>query len=374
VSVTADEEDRFTTGSPATINVNKGNRAAFGDVTVIGGPGDEIVITAHKTAWAADTASAQADLDKLKVVVNQTGNVIDVYVDGPEQMVTLGRSQPDTVDFTIAVPVETSVYLVSDFGDLSASGIEGAVHFDTDFGGATLTNVTGGGIYVRSGFGEIKLDQVNGDGIDVQSNSGEISLEAVQATGDISLDTDFGAIDFIGGSARSLTAKTNSGEIRLETLQIKERVEASSDYGGVTLNKVTALSYDLHSNSGSLTLVGASGAVKMRTDFGDVSLSDAEDVTVDLKTNSGSVDFAGSLGDGPHIIKTDFGPIRLQLPKTSALTVDLETDFGRVKSDLPISLTGDQDNGHWVGDINGGGVKLEAKTNSGEITIETLDP
>ena len=374
VSVTADEEDRLTVSGPVTINVNKGDLPAYGNITVIGGSGDEIVVTAHKIAWAADTASAQADLDQLNVIVTQTGSVIDVRVDRPNPIGTIGTHRPDTVDFTLTVPVEASVYLVSDFGDISAKGLEGSVHIDTDFGSAVVTNVTGGGVDIRSGFGEIKLREVVADDISARSNLGELTLENVKATGSITLNTDFGLIRFTGGAAKSLNAQTNGGEVQLESLQVKESVEAGSDFGDVRVTKVAAASYDLHSNGGVLTLQGASGLVQMRTDFGDVIVTEAADVTLDLKTNSGTIEFAGTLGQGPHSIQTDFGTVRLQLPETSELTFDLKTDFGRIKSDLPITLTGDQENNHWVGEINGGGAQLNAKTNGGDITIETLNP
>jgi DUF4097 and DUF4098 domain-containing protein YvlB len=216
------------------------------------------------------------------------------------------------------------------------------------------------------------LEDVQADNVEVKSNSGEIYLGKVKATGAVTLNTDFGAIKFLDGAAQSLTVATNSGEVSLETLEIKERVDAQSDFGTITLTDVTAAAYDVQTNSGGITLTGVQGSVKLHTDFGDVTVTRAEDVTLNLSTNSGVIEFAGSLGQGPHTLKTDFGAIRLELPKSAALTIDFQTDFGRIKSDLPITLTGEQDNDHWLGSLNGGGEQLNAQTNSGDITLETL--
>ena len=120
-------------------------------------------------------------------------------------------------------------------------------------------------------------------------------------------------------------------------------------------------------------MTGANGNLKAHTDFGGIRIEQADSVTLDLKTNSGSVEFSGSLGAGPHLIRSDFGEIDLTLPADSELNVDLSTDFGSIRSDLPITVTltgtsnstGDQ----IVGSINGGGDQFTAQTSSGSVTI-----
>ncbi|HKZ69708.1 MAG TPA: DUF4097 family beta strand repeat-containing protein [Anaerolineales bacterium] len=375
-SATAEEEERFEVDGPATVNVNKGNLAAFGDVTVIGGLGDEIVVTAHKAAWGADTTSAENDLANLKVIVTQNGDVIDVRVERPESMsvFTLGNTRPDKVDFTITAPVETSVYLVTDFGDLSVSGTEGSVHLDTNFGKIEVTEVTGGDIDVRSDFGEIKLESVEADDVEAHSNAGEIIFDGVRASGEVSISTDFGEVDVDGGTAKTLFAKTNSGDVTVQNVNVAESISARSEFGQVRVVDVAGESYELNSNSGGITLEGATGPVTAHTDFGDVTVTGGVEVTLDLSTNSGNVEFAGSLSKGLHTISTDFGQITLKLPDDSELTVDLQTEFGRIKSDLPITLSGDQEENHWQGEINGGGAELTATTNSGNITIQSFEP
>jgi len=57
--------------------------------------------------------------------------------------------------------------------------------------------------------------------------------------------------------------------------------------------------------------------------------------------------------------------------------VDLKTDFGNIKSDLPVTVTltenssGDKED--MVGAINGGGSQLTVHANSGNITIKTIE-
>jgi DUF4097 and DUF4098 domain-containing protein YvlB len=127
---------------------------------------------------------------------------------------------------------------------------------------------------------------------------------------------------------------------------------------------------DLKTQNGRVTVNGARGRIKAQSDFGDVDVS-AEDAVVTLISNNGKVSFNGTLIDGEHTFQSDFGDITLTLPADLALNFDLKTDFGKIKSDLPVTISGEIDEKHWIGTINGGGAKLTASTQNGNITIQT---
>jgi len=375
VSAEADEEQRVTVNGPATLAVNADSENTAGDITIIGGEGDEIVIEAHKTAWAATQADAEAELAAIKVNVTQNGDAVTVEVQRPQQVACcfINDNRIDTVDFTITVPTETGVTATTSFGDVSLSGTMGDADLKTSFGDMNVRDVQGGAVEARTDFGEVSLEDVTADGnVEAHSSSGKITLENVKAEGEVNLTTDFGGIEFKTGNADSLTAETSSGNVELSGLSVSGIVIARSDFGEVTLSKVEAGSYDLDTSSGEITLEGASGAVKAHTDFGNIEVTEAEAVTLDLNTDSGAITFAGSLGDGPHTLKTDFGSVKLALPEETALDFDLSTDFGKIKSGFPITIQGEQEQNHWQGTINGGGESLTAETSSGDISIEIL--
>jgi len=162
----------------------------------------------------------------------------------------------------------------------------------------------------------------------------------------------------------------------LTKLKVSKLIKVDDDFGDIELTQATATSYDLHTNSGTITVDGAKGILKAYTDFGNIEVTNAQSVTLDLDTNSGSIEFEGSLGAGPHLVNSDFGNITLALPADSKLNVDLKTDFGNIKSDLPVTVTltdgssGDKE--QIVGAINGGGAQLTVKANSGSININAM--
>jgi DUF4097 and DUF4098 domain-containing protein YvlB len=188
----------------------------------------------------------------------------------------------------------------------------------------------------------------------------------------MTLSSDFGSINYDNGSASSLIVSAKSGSIDLTSLKINGALVVRNNFGEINLEQVDAKSYDLQTNSGSISVDGAQGSVKADTGFGNITIKNAENVTLTLNTKSGSIDFAGSLGDGPHTVHSDFGEVELTIPTDSAFNVDFQTDFGKIRSDIPvtITLTGEVDEGHQTGTINGGGSELSASTKSGSITVK----
>jgi DUF4097 and DUF4098 domain-containing protein YvlB len=351
VSAGADEEQHFTVSRPAVLSVEN----AAGDVTVTGGEGDEIVVAVHKTAWGPTQAEAEAALAALKVTITQNGNAVTVRVEQPEKIVIAGSSRSDTVDFTITVPSETAVSASTNFGDATLSGTTGKADLKTSFGAVNAQDVKGS--------------------VTAESSSGAIEAKRVGAEGQtLKLETSFGKIVLEDAVAAEASLNSDSGEIELTRVEATGAVSAKSNFGAVTLEQVAAETYDLDTNSGKITVHGAHGAVKAHTDFGDVEVTEATDADLDLSSNSGSIHFSGSLGNGPHTLTTGFGGIQLSLPDGAALTFDLKTGFGKIKSAFPITTSGDLENDHWRGTINGGGASLTAQTNSGDISLEVLNP
>jgi len=369
VSAEADDSQTFTVAGPATLTVKN----TAGNVTVIGGTGHEIVVDMHKMAWGADQADANNQLARLTVNMTQTGNAVSVQVEPPIEvdLIHIGPGSAFVI-FTITVPADTAVTVGNDFGNVTLSDTQGDVDLQTNSGKVRATEVNGDAT-LNSDFGDVILSNASAGNVDAHSNAGNITLTDVQAGGDVLLESDFGVIEFERGTAESLTVTTNSGKVTLASVTVGSVVDVQNDFGNITLTDVDAASYDVHTNSGDITITGASGAVTAHSDFGDVTVTNAEEVTLDLKTNAGTVTFSGSLGIGPHTLTSDFGNVRLTLPADSALTIDLKTDFGKITSALPITASGELDD-HWQGTINGGGASLTVKTNSGNISLDLLNP
>jgi DUF4097 and DUF4098 domain-containing protein YvlB len=352
------------------LNVTNSN----GKIIVTGGPGDTIEILAHKTAWGANQAEAEAALATLKVKATQRGNIITVQVEQPPEVNVVDNGPSDSVELTIRVPSETMVSAHTRFGEVRLSRTSGDADLQSNAGAIHATEVNSGTLSLHSQFGEITIERSAGESVEAETSSGGVRLTQVSAEGEVNLNSDFGDIRYETGEAGELFLETDSGQIRLTDLTVSDAITAKTDFGSVTLTRVTADSYDLHSSTGGITVDSPSGSVKADTDFGDVEVVNGENIAaLELESNNGAIKFSGSLGKGPHVLKTDFGSVRLALPRDTALELNLETDFGKIKSDFALTINGDPDESHWQGTINGGGDSLTAKTSSGNITLEILN-
>lgn len=369
-----------------------------GDVTVIGADVDTIQVQVTKTSHSATQARADEEVKGIKYDVKQVDNAVTITYEVPKinsnmPNVNIFDANWETVDFVITVPNETTVEIdgglgevsvsstngnadiQNDFGDITLENIEGALNVKTNSGEVSATSIEAGSneISLNSDFGAITLKNANGGDITLDSNSGKITLSEVRAKGDIVTQTDFGNTSFENGSADSLDIDTNSGAVTLTKIRVSKEIKVNNEFGDIDLEQANGSGYDLHTNSGSITVDGAKGKLSAHTEFGNIKIQNAVAVTVDVSTNSGTVEFNGSFGTGPHTVKSEFGEIDLTVPADTKINVDLSTEFGKIKSDLPITVTlteTSNDSGDQItGSINGGGDLLTMHTNSGGVNI-----
>jgi flagellar basal body-associated protein FliL len=393
VSATAEESKTLKVEGPVTLKVFDDT----GAVTVVGADVDTVQVEVVKTAHAPTQARAEEELKEIKYEIRQAGNAITLKYDIPNTTVnnfpnvTVISPNYETVDFIVTVPNETTVDVEAGAGEVSVTSTHGEVSIASSFGDVTLENIEGkltvdtqsgqvdassinagsSNIDLSSEFGKVSLEKASGKDIRLHSQSGALEMTNVRASGRVDMSTDFGDTLFNSGSADSLIARTSSGKVILNTLNLDGALTAESEFGEISVEQVKATSYDLQTDNGSITADGVLGKVKAHSGFGSVTVKNADSVTLDLSTQSGRVDFEGSLGEGPHTIHSDFGEISITIPADSALNVDLKTDFGKIKSEIPITVifSGDDEEGRQTGTTNEGGDQLTVETQNGSITI-----
>jgi putative adhesin len=362
-----------------------------GGITVTGADVETVQVKVIKTAYDSTQARADEEVKTVKYKVEQTGNTITLKYELPKSMNF--SNNVNTVDFIVTVPNETTVDVNTSFGDVNVADIKGDADIVTTFGEVTVENVEGGlsisnsngdmnassidsgnkDISLNSEFGGLTLKSANGKNVTLESNSGTITLRDVRATNGITTQTDFGNITIENGASDTLSTKSSNGAVSLIKVKVNKDIRVENEFGEIELEQAFAASYDLHTNGGSITVDGAKGKLKAESEFGGIKIENAESVTLDVKTNNGTVEFSGSLAEGPHTVNSEFGEIDLTLPDDSKLNVDLSTEFGTIKSDLPILVmvnqTSNSNGDQIVGSINGGGEQLTVETNNGSVNI-----
>jgi DUF4097 and DUF4098 domain-containing protein YvlB len=387
ISAEGDQKKVLDVGAAASLVIDNSS----GKVTVLAGEANRMFVTAHKVAYGFSSEDAEQVLGSMKVSVEQRGNEVTVEFKRPNAFSQNGNNR---VDFTIAVPKDTRVKIDTGLGEVSLNGTQGDAELETGFGAIFVSHVQGrldlhtkngkvdasdvkterGAVVMHSDFGAVSMKRVLAGEVNVSTNNGLIELEDVDADGELKLQSGFGEIRYEGGSAARLFAETNNGKVSLTGLNIKGALNAKSGFGPLDLAQVSAGGQDLETRNGAISIEEARGKVRAHSDFGKIEVIHGIDATMDLTTNNGPVKYSGSLGEGPHILSSGFGPIDLNIPADAALEIDLKTDYGKIKSAIPVTINGDLESMHVIGAIKHGGPRLTATTKNGDIRIGTLAP
>jgi DUF4097 and DUF4098 domain-containing protein YvlB len=227
-----------------------------------------------------------------------------------------------------------------------------------------------GEVSLASSFGEVQLVDLAGADFRIEAMNGRLAIQNLAAAGDVTITNQFGDLEITDFQAASLTARDQNGKISIERGALGGSLEASNQFGDITIAQVAASHYDLQTNNGDLNVAGANGGLNLQNAFGDILITQAEGAILELTTNNGNVNFTGSLDESAaHTIQNSFGNITLSIPSSSAFDIHLKTEFGQIRSELPLTMSGELSETDWQGDLNGGGPLLSATTNNGNISL-----
>ncbi|MFC2058915.1 DUF4097 domain-containing protein [Chloroflexota bacterium] len=247
--------------------------------------------------------------------------------------------------------------------------------------------------------------------VQVETGNGNIDL-VVGTDGTITVISELQNPDIIeyqvsqDGDSITVKAKTrsNSRADITVTLPAKTEFVLSTGNGDVNVADVQAPG-QMSSGNGSLSLTGVNGNVTGNVGNGDINISDvmgslffnagngkitlrkasgvftlnagngrilATEVTGEFNLNAGNgnVEFKGELtSEGDNDFSSGNGSITAELMGSPSVILDLETDDGVIKVDLPVTIS-EQSKYRLAGTIGDGEANLTVQAGSGDIIIK----
>lgn len=301
---------------------------AYGSIAVTGADMADCEIVATITAHAPTEAEAQVLAERVSIVTAFVGETLRVRADSPRT----GPNRSIGVSYRIVVPRQTSIKCHSSYGRLELTDVEGTVAGRTSSGSVRVQNIRGSA--------------------NLSSSYGPITCKG-----------------FFGGD---LTLRSNSGAIHLSDATF-ERCSVSTSYGSVTGRSLQGQAITLRSSSGSLELVdGTAEAMELSTSYGRVAARQI--IVADLRATSGSGNLAIVCAEDcpPDItahVKSSYGSVQFTAPPAFSGQVHLATNHGSVRTDRPITVSGDISNKRIAGVIGDGQGRLRLETSSGSVTL-----
>ena len=227
--VTDEETFTYTLESGGRLSLENVN----GSISIVGGSGDQVEITAFKRA------DNQEALDGIEILIDATPSRISIDTDLPESRGWWGGDNNGArVSYELSVPANTELDGISSVnGGIDISGVFGAIKAETVNGSIDVEDASSdlraetvnGGIDVRfssvTGDQRIDADTVNGKiSLTLPANAdASVSVDTVNGGingGDFDLEVEKGFVgksmegDIGGGSAR-ITANTVNGGVKI---------------------------------------------------------------------------------------------------------------------------------------------------------------
>jgi hypothetical protein len=185
---------------------------------------------------------------------------------------------------------------------------------------------------------------------------------------DVDLTTSGGRID-VESLAGTIDARTSGGGLRFES--VDGPITGRTSGGAISLTGTTG-DADLRTSGGKITIGTVQGTIDAHTSGGGISI-DSAGGAVNAKTSGGSITaaFAGQ-PDADCRLFTSGGSINVSVDPEVALTLEAKTSGSRIRTDLPITVSGELSKTRLEGDLNGGGPLLFLRTSGGSIHLNEL--
>lgn len=192
-------------------------------------------------------------------------------------------------------------------------------------------------------------------------------------------------------SMLDLEISNSSGNLTMSDMEFGD-ITVRNSSGNSSITNITAAAFDYKLTSGdtaisssrfdSLDVNCSSGTVKIYDTVADTKvvctsggvLLDGIEGSVDVKATSGNVTVNMASADiKPISIRITSGNCKLSLYEESAFDLTAKVTSGNISLDIPVEISGSQSRNSVTAIRNGGGVMVDLKSTSGNITISTVD-
>jgi DUF4097 and DUF4098 domain-containing protein YvlB len=169
-------------------------------------------------------------------------------------------------------------------------------------------------------------------------------------------------------------ARIVAGNSNVSLADVAGPAYVKTSFGLVKAQRIGG-SLTVESSNGSVNAWDVKGAANIRTSFGSATLDDV-DGAVDVYNQNGAIEVsgiapnaAGSQRCNSISLRTSFAPIRISVPENGSFNVTARTSFGKITSELPLTVSGLASGDSLTGKIGSGACELRLTNGNGAIEI-----
>jgi len=197
--------------------------------------------------------------------------------------------------------------------------------------------------------GMVEVRDVRG-AFTIRSSASDVTLSSIK--GPVSIETS----SAMRGPASDITLSSIEGPIVIKTSSGKTSGELL--FGDVEVRQPRG-EIDLKWVEGDIRIKSSSAKIDIRQERGGI----------DLTTATGSVSIQTSLDDSRgFFVETESGSINLLIPETASGILDIKSETGEIRSEIPISIKS-LSKKQVVGEFGYGGVTISLSSVTGDVTV-----
>jgi hypothetical protein len=310
-------------------------RNPHGDITVTGASTDgQVHVSAHKQAWSWSDSEATDKVRRLEPLFSDNGSTLVLSVDS----VAGGQN-----DLTVQMPAGTALTIEAGRGDISVTGMHGAVKLTQNHGDVLLENIAGAiDAHIQDDNASVQAHEIHGVLL-IEGRSGDVNLSDV--TGDVNLQGDFFGtthLERVNGLVRFDSSRTQFSAVRLDGELEIERGELTGSQllGPVTLNSINK----------DISLERVAGSVKIyNRGKGDITVSNAPPLA-------------------PITIDNEHGSVNVGVPDDAGFVLSAQAKHGEVENDFGVPVMGSDSLHTAMQTIGHGGPAVTIST-AGDIIV-----
>jgi hypothetical protein len=185
-------------------------------VQVTGWDKDFVRVRLVFSAKSPDKALAERELSYMKYALSRDDNTLEIrntFIIPPETAATQSRLG---VAYEVAVPRESKVQVIDQYGNVELAGLKGELDVAVGFGDIHLQNVAGR-ISIQSSYGEVRGDGIGGI-FSCKSDKSDVYLDRMEAR--CTFNSTYGNIHLtLGEKPQGLAVKASRTAVVVNTAQ-----------------------------------------------------------------------------------------------------------------------------------------------------------
>jgi DUF4097 and DUF4098 domain-containing protein YvlB len=337
-----------------------------GSITIAGTDSNECSLTARIVGRAPTEQEAQELAEQVEIRSETADRVLKIRADKPH----LANNRSVGVSYEMTVPRRLNILCQSDYGSLSVARLQGTIKGKTSSGSIKAEQIEGP-LDLDTSYGSIDCRSSAGPTVLLRSSSG--SIAATDLKGEAKIVTSYGSITCDTFSGTRLDLKTDSGRIAISNASFRDCLAVTS-YGSLACQHLKGDSIKLRSGSGSLDLTALEApALDLSTSYGSIKAQEITTAKLIAGSGSGSIIIVCTPATPVDLtaeVKSSYGGIDFTAPPGFSGQVDLRTDYGSIRTALPVTVSGEISKKRVAGRVGEGKGLLRLQTGSGSISLK----